>query len=123
VKASTAGSVETRAKVESILANWTAAGGLRAPVASKDVGPQPRSATEARVLFNAGKLKPPFTDKTKQLLAEAGCDFEKSAELKRILANANPSALTEQERAEAFPQSPELTRILGNAGLSGRRKD
>jgi hypothetical protein len=123
-KTATSGSVETTAKVKSILGNWSAAGGLHSPAASKDVGrPQPRSATEARVLFNAGKLKPPFTDQTKGFLTEAGCTFEKSAELKRILANSNPSALTERERAELFPQAPELTRILANAGLSGRRKD
>jgi hypothetical protein len=120
VKAATAGSVETRAKVRSILGNWSAAGGLHAPAVSKDAGPQPRSATEARILFNTGKLKQPFSDETKRLLAEAGCAFEKSSELKRVLANSNPSALTDAERAEAFPQSPELARILSN---TGRRKD
>lgn len=117
-------SAETLATIERVQKSWTEAGGFHARPASKDAGPQPRSATEARILYNTGRLKQPYTEETKRLLAEAGCSTEKSPELVRILANANPSALTDAERALALPQSAELTRVLANtAGLAGRRKD
>ena len=54
--------------------NYTAQSGFLTKLApANDAARAPRTATEARIRFNTGTLKAPFSVATAQLLKEAGC--------------------------------------------------